>query len=394
MNTGALSDLKVLELGEFFSAPLCAKLLADLGADVIKVELPPSGDPTRLAEPFRNAPQTLHTSGVFLYLNTNKRGVTLDPATDHGRAALSKLAGWADVIVENWCQHHKSLIDHEALRQANPSVVIASLSYFGLEGPRSHIPGSAFTAYHSSGVGYNTPPAVNDPAQLPPLYGPDHQGELLAGITAAINVLMVVTSRSLEACHREYVHLDVSTEEALVHNMNGPLGQFSYDRHPLSRDFNKSSDFGVSFGGTQPCADGYVVLHVGDNRMWQQLAKVVGEESWLTDPIYATRMSRAQVWDLIEARLQEWTRAHTKQEVFELCQTHGVPCAPAYTIPEVRKTLQFQTRGLFTPVSDLENGDYSLVLAPYHMSKTPARLVRPAPAIGEHTEDVLAMLDL
>ena len=175
----ALDDLRVIELAEGVAGPYCAKLFADLGADVIKVE-PPGGDRARRAGPFKDGQPNPEGSGLFLYLNTNKRGVTADIATTEGREAVLGLLEGADVLVTDMYEDDLGALglDYADLRERFPALVFTSLTPFGRGGPHGSYRGNAFTSYHSSGMSWETPTnQVRDPASQPPLAPGNAQGD-------------------------------------------------------------------------------------------------------------------------------------------------------------------------------------------------------------------------
>ena len=201
MADGALSDLRVLELGEFVSAAWCARAFAIMGAEVIKVETP-VGDKARRVGPFPNDIPHSEKSGLFLYLNTGKKGITLDIGTPTGRQVVLELAKRVDVIVDNHLpgQMRQWGLTYSDFQQANPKVIFTSITPFGWDGPWSDYKSSDLVGFHASGIGHETPLLyVTDPENEPPLKGAEYQGDMTTGWTAASSAMMAIFHRYFRA---------------------------------------------------------------------------------------------------------------------------------------------------------------------------------------------------
>ena len=197
-NRGALSDLRVLELGEFVSAPWCGKLLSGMGAEVIKVEPPATGDKARRAGPFPGDVPHPEKSGLFLYLNTDKLGITLDVTQATGRRLFLDLVSKVDLVIDNHLPHELRAwgLDYEHLREANPRVILTSITPFGWEGPWSSYKGDDLVAFQTSGTGHGTPVgSVTDPDSQPPLKGAEYQADMGAGWTAASAAMVAIRNQ-------------------------------------------------------------------------------------------------------------------------------------------------------------------------------------------------------
>ncbi len=216
MKKGALEGLKILEFSEFISGPYCGKLLADLGAEVVKVERPGAGDRARGWGPFPGGAPHLEKSGLFLFLNTNKDGVTLNIESEAGRELFRRLASWADVLIESQPRREieRMGLNYRSLRQVNPSLIVTSISPFRRTGPYKDYAGGDLIASHTSSEAFGNPAeGVCDTERYAPLRGPMHAADFMTGLTAAVSIMSAVVARRPGQPGR---HIDVSAQEALA----------------------------------------------------------------------------------------------------------------------------------------------------------------------------------
>ena len=253
MARGLLPGARVLELGEGVSAPYCGKVLAGLGAEVIKVE-PPQGDISRSMGPFPGDEPHPEKSGIFLALNANKYGVTLDIESEEGADAFRRLARSADIVIESmpvaWmCDRQLGYTD---LTEDNPALVMTSLSPFGTWGPYAGYKLNDLTLFHMSGQAHSLLGPVEDPDSEPPIRAGGHQAELVAGMSAATATLMALfRSRSTgEGCH-----IDASAYEAMATQLVSALASCAFDRPPPSRSLSEVQE--AATGGVCPLWAGY-----------------------------------------------------------------------------------------------------------------------------------------
>ena len=383
MGEGALSDLKVVEYADFISGPFCAKLMADLGADVVKVE-PPAGDTARRYGPFPGDVPHPEKSGLFLYLNTNKQGVTLDLTSAAGARIFKEIIGQADILIEN---HPPSMmiklgLGYEALTKINPGLIMTSISPFGQSGPYRDYKTTNLVAMHMGSVGYYTPGAVDDLQREPPLKGGGHQADFIAGLIAALMSLSGIFMRAATGVGQ---HIDLSEHEAVAFNLMRDLSSYTYDGMLPGR--LKSQVRG--FGSFVPCADGYVQLYMTDDRQWRGFLEAIGNPEWARDGRYGDAASRIGNWESLEAHVAAWTRKRRKEEIYHAVQSRHAACGPVNTIDEVLSSQQLASRGFFIEVDHPEAGTFRYPGAPCKLSETPFRVIRPAPRLGEHNEEIL-----
>ena len=225
---GALSDLRVVEYAHFISGPYCTKRLADLGAEVIKVEDPGGGDVARRTGPFLCDVPGPHRSGLFLYLNTNKLGVTLNIRSPAGLNLLKKLLAEADVFVENNppAVARDLGIDYDSLKEINPRLVVTSITSFGQDGPYCAYNANDLISAHFGGVSYITPGRVSDTAKFPPLRPGGRQIDYIAGSTGALATMFAVFARRLSGKGQ---HVDVSEQEAIASFIRMEIAFYTHD---------------------------------------------------------------------------------------------------------------------------------------------------------------------
>lgn len=385
-----LNGIRVLEYGEGVAAPACAKYLADLGAEVIKVERPGRGDVARRIGPFYQDRPDPECSALFLYLNTNKLGVTLDPSTATGRELFLKLVSDSDALIEN---HPPGFMDslgmgYSALKAINPMLVMTSITPFGQTGPYRDYKGSDLIAFHMGGVGMDTPDEVDDPSRQPPLRGGGYQASFLTAITAGIMTMAMLIGRHADG---EGAYLDISEYEALADNERHRIAQYSVDEVVPSRSLAESKKPGrFGTGGLQRCKDGYVQFHVVERHMWRALADLMGKPEWADNERYADRISRSANWHEVEPAIRAYTMAHTKAEIASACQSRRVPCAGVNLPEDLLASDHLKERGFFVEVTHPATGELTYPGIPATLIGGAWSVNRPAPLLGQHNEDVFA----
>jgi len=383
---GALSDLKVVEWGEFISGPYCAKLLADLGAEVIKVEKPGCGDRSRSYGPFpKDLPHT-EKSGLFLYLNTNKLGVTLDWASVTGAEILRELITQADILIENHSPREVEELGfhYDTLSKANPGLVMTSITPFGQSGPYRDYRACDLVSFHISGLAHMNPSGgVDDIEEEPPLRGKSLQADFLAGLSGGIATMSAVFARRATGQGR---HVDLSQHEALASVIRRDLGAATYEG--LER---------IRVKGAQPstetllgqCKDGQFFVVCNTDRFWANWVEVMGNPEWADTELFQNRAARRENWDAAKIMIEEWAKDQSLDELVRAAQARRVPCMPVNTVRESANSEQLAARDYFAEVDREQMGRVRFPGAPYKLSQTPWQVARPAPLLGEHNEEVL-----
>jgi len=386
MTKGALSDLKVIEWGEFISAPYCAKLLADLGAEVIKIEAPGVGDEARRFGPFPGDVPHPEKSGLFLYCNTNKLGITLDVRKATGKKILLTLIKEADIFIENHPpqEMEKLDLDFESLKKINPKLIMTSLTPFGQTGPHRNYKATDLVSFHMGGYGYHITGAVDDPNSDPPLKPRGHHANFAAGITGAAATLSAVFARKKTDRGQ---HVDISEQEAQVPFVFGNVANYTYEGKGNNRSRSKNPPTGIV--AVLPAKDGAVSISPRENHLWARWVEVMGNPEWAKDERFKDRASRVKHWSDLQPLIAEWTKEHPKDEIYRTAQAKRVPVFPVNTIEAVFQAEQFTARGFFKEIDHPVAGTLTYPTAPYQFSRTPWEVIKPAPLLGEHNEAIL-----
>jgi benzylsuccinate CoA-transferase BbsF subunit len=366
------------------SAPYCARLFADYGANVIKVE-PPEGDVARRWGPFPNGDSHLEKSGLYFFLNTNKCGVTLDVGTPAGREVLLGLLRQADLFIENNRpgQMREWGLDYASVSKVNPDLVMVSLTPYGQTGPYSDWNGYELNAFHLSATGSRM------------LGYPDR--EPLEPGTFAADFFGAVAGASwgLAASYgREQAgggqHLDVSCAEVLAAVFVGAQcigGQAQDGGSP-----RRVGVLPIAPATILPCKDGYVFMYVMEPAQWKGLAQAMGDPQWMKEESLHDLFRRAERSEEIYARLREWTSQHGKWEIMELCQSNANPTTAVLDVAEAAEHPHVRQRGYIMEMEHPVLGKVRDLAAPFRLPENPGGPVRGAPLLGEHDAEVLATI--
>ena len=360
---------------------MCGRLLADLGAEVIKVE-PPGGDQGRRLGPFaRNVPEA-EASLSFSYFNANKKGIVLDLTTPEGRGRLKALAKDIDVILETFPPGvmHEWGLDHSQLSRENPGLVTASITGFGLSGPHSRYKAPSILCSAMGGVMY-----LCGSEDRPPLAELMSQPYHLASAFAAAGVLLALRHR--ESTGRGQV-VEVSCQEVQAAQQH-VLVNYSANANVLKRAGSRTPVGGGMPYGIYPTSDGFCHIVVIATSHWRSFVDWMGKPDALTDAVWDNRHVRIANPDLIEHLTTEFTSQFTKGEFFLQGQARRVTTAPVNTPEEFLRDPHVRHIGLFEEVGHPVLGLAKLVRPPFRLSASPAVIGRGAPLLGQHTEEVL-----
>ena len=397
----ALAGVRVVEYTEAASASFCARLLGDAGADVVKVE-PPEGDRHRRYGPFPDGHPDPDWSGMFLYLNANKRGVGLElqalpqahtDRSGEGRlersgreAAFNELVATADILVVGGqsADIEQHGLRREALRHLNPGLIVAAITPFGLSGPSSAYVGDDLTAVAAGGLSFSTPgvpDGVQDPAREPPLTANTPLAELMTGLLGSAACVAALLARQFSGQGSE---IDLSLQEGVAAVMPYELAHAAYHEAKT----RQPPGFALMPNVYMPCKDGYVVIMAVLDGHWRRLMEAAGNPEWGDLEVFATGRQRGQNWDALEPLMLEWTMSHTGEEIARLAQERGVPCFPAYSVGQMMESPHVTERAFLQDFRSPDGRSFKLPGHPIRMSATPWRSFRPAPCLGQHTVEV------
>lgn len=380
-----LEGIRVLELGHLVSAAYATKLIADLGADVIKVE-EPDGDHARSRGPFpANVPDP-EQSGLFLALNTNKRSVTLDLRTPQGKEQLRHLAAWADILIHNYppALMAEFGIDYTAFRALNPRLVMYSITPFGLSGPYKDYNAYEITVAHGGGWAWLSPGASEHP-DLPPLKAFGHQCGFQSGLAAATAALAAYY-RALETEVGE--HIDLSAQEYVASFTEQNIVYYTY----LGKISSRLGQRLLYPWGIHECQDGLIFLLIVEQDQWQRLIELMGNPEWASWEVFKDQWSRGKNSDVLKPHLDEWISQWKVDDLFRAGQERRICFAPVFTMADLPKQEQLRTRNFFVEVTHPRAGTLTHLGPPYQLKEPWWKIRRPAPLLGEHNEEVGASL--
>jgi crotonobetainyl-CoA:carnitine CoA-transferase CaiB-like acyl-CoA transferase len=382
MTQGPLKDLKVLELSSFVAGPYCAKLLADFGAEVVKIEAPGVGDEARRREPFMNDTPNPELSGLFLYLNNAKLGITLDIETSVGRDIFKQLIAWCDILIEDRTPGELAGLglDYATLKGLNPALIMTSITPFGQTGPYSTYKAYYLNTFHASGQGYLLPMFSLDRSRAPLRYA-GYVGEYDAGLSAAIATLGALYWRGNGGTGQ---HIDVSKQHAVMH-----LEKSQLRRYVDSGESPDRTGMGRLLETVVKCKDGYyVTIILSSEIQWRGLFEAMGRPQWGQDPPFNTQAGRSDHYTELREHLQEWTNHYTAEEIFHKIQGCRSACGLVQTAEQVYRSPQFEARGYFDEIDHPMAGKLKHPGRPYQFSNVSWRANKPAPLLGQHNEEV------
>ncbi len=387
----ALGHIRVLDLTRVLAGPWCAQNLADLGADVIKVERPGAGDDTRSwGPPYLKDEDGNDTTEAAYYLaaNRGKRSITLDISTPDGQQIVRDLVRHCDVVLENYKvgQLKKYGLDYDSLRAVRPDLVFCSVTGFGQDGPYAHRPGYDFIIQGMGGF-----MSITGERDDLPGGGPQKAGvaisDLMTGMYASIAVLAALTHRDRTG---EGQYIDMALLDVQVAMMANMATNFLSSGNPPTRWGNAHPNI-VPYQ-TFATADGHIIVAVGNDGQYRKFVNAGGRPDLADDPRFATNPERVRNRDLLVPLLAHMVKARTKQDWIDLLEQAGVPCGPINRLDEVFDNPQVQARGMKIELPHPAAGQVSLVRSPMKMSATPPRHDMPPPMLGQHTDEVLAEL--
>lgn len=376
--SSALKRFRVLDLSRVRAGPTCVRMLADFGADVIRIE-PPKG-----IDPNEGMFAADRWSGDFQNLNRNKRSLTLNLKTPGGIEIFRKLAADADVVVENWRPDVKKRlgVDYESLREINPRIILASISGFGQDGPYVKRPGFDQIIQGMGGLMSVT----GLPGQ-----GPVRAGLAVAdsstGLYAAIGILTALLEREISGTgqwvHTSLLHSQIAMMDfqAARYLNEGDIPTQAGNDHPLSSPM-----------GLYSAMDGQFNLGASGEGNWIRLCKALAHEEWLSEPDFETEKKRVEHREQLNELLHDVFSTQTVQHWVLLLNDAGIPAGPVYSVPETFADPQVKHLGVAKTLTAWQGGERRYVTQPLTLSRTPADIVRSAPGWGEHTEEILSAL--
>jgi formyl-CoA transferase len=386
---GALSHLRVLDMTRVLAGPWCAQTLADLGAEVIKVERPGTGDDTRAwGPPYLKDPQGRDTTeaAYFASCNRGKKSITLDISRPEGQAIARRLAQSCDVLIENYKVGDLARygLGYAELHALNPRLVYCSITGYGQDGPYRSRPGYDFMVQGMGGF-----MSITGEAEGRPGGGPQKGGvaitDLMTGMYAAVAILAAIEERhgSGRGQYIDMALLDVGV--GMLANMH--LNYFATGRPPKR--------WGNAHPNIVPyqvfaCSDGHLILGAGNDSQFRKFCDVAARRDLAEDPRFATNDARVRNRDVLVPMLDELFKQRTRDEWLAALEAAGVPCGPINTIDQVFEDAQVRHRGMKVEAPHPLAGTVPMVRNPIRLSETPVRHDVAPPLLGQHTDEVLA----
>lgn len=376
--TGPLAGVRVLEVATTWAGPLVGAVLADLGADVIKVEIP-TGDVARALMPLPDTDVSLMHATV----NRNKRSISLDMTSDDGRQTILDLAATSDIFLENFkvgtLARHGLGYDH--VKAAKPDIIYVSVTGWGQFGPDHQAAGYDPMAQATSGF-----MTVNGSPGAEPTKAGTFLADDLGGLHGAIGAMAALRHRDQTG---EGQHVDVALLDAMIHQTNGLPTLGTYDIQP--------DRWGNQFGFLAPCnlyecSDGPVYAGVLLDSHWQILAEIIGQPELAEHESFATREARAANRDVCDMLFGGWLAERTRNEAIDILRGHGLPAARVQTLAEVVNDPHVIERDMLQPTTQHDGTTVSIVGPAVKFSRTPTRIRTAAPGLNEHADEILTEL--
>jgi CoA:oxalate CoA-transferase len=380
MRKKALAGVRVLEYAHLAAGPYCGKLLADLGAEVIKIEEPKTGDDARRRGPFLHDIPHPERSAFFLNLNTNKLGITLNLKIATGMDIFKSLVEDVDILIEDKSPQmmREMGISFEILQKVNPRLVMTSITPFGQTGPYAEYKAYPLNTFHSGVLGYLTPARFpnldREPLKLGGMFG-----EYSCGLMAASGTLAALYNQRITGLGQ---HVDSSKQEAII-----DLNRILATQYPNTRACDTRSTSMI--GGVSelvPCKDGYVVLAIAEDHHWNALVRFMGNPEWAKNNICENNGERMAHRLEIRSHLMEWAKDHTKEELYHQGQAANCPITPVMSAEEIVNAEQLKARGFFVEATNQMRDEIRYPGAPFKLSETPWAIEISAPSLGQHNE--------
>jgi crotonobetainyl-CoA:carnitine CoA-transferase CaiB-like acyl-CoA transferase len=385
---GALSGFRIIECGEMVSAAYASKLMADMGAEVIKIESPHGGDTARQRGPFPGGKPHAEKSGLYLFLNTNKRGITLDLEQPQGQEVFQRLVKDADLLIHNVHPKHMPTLglDYDRLAALNPGLVMTSITPFGLRGPHTEYEASDLTLWNAGGLCFlNGGGPGSD--HLPPLKAFGQQSGFTAGVHAAVASLGALFAGLRNGLGQ---HVEFSVQECLMGISEFGTMMAAYAGMAVTRLGHKP----IQPLDLLECKDGWIFICCVEEHHWHSFVDLMDNPEWAAEPLFEDRLKRGESWDALKLLIQDWVKDFTVQDLYLKAQARRIPFAPVSTMGYLLNSEHLNARGFFVQLDHPEAGRLTYPGAPHICSETPWELRRPAPCLGQHNTEVYTELGM
>lgn len=376
---GLLSGIRVLDLSRVMSGPFCTSMLADLGAEVIKIEMPEFGDEARHFGPYVDG-----ESAYFMLLNRNKKSVTINLKTDEGRALIQSLVPKCDVLVENFrpCVMARLGLDEASVRKLNPSIIYTSISGFGQDSPMKDWPAFDLVIQAMSGL-----MSLTGPKGGPATAVGESVADVCTGMFAAFGTVTALFDRERSGLGR---HVDVAMLDSMMSmQLTGLARQLYKDDTPKPAGNRHPVTYPVDSFKTET---GDIVLVCFTDRLFAELSDLMGTPEIATDPLFMTNAARNENEDLLRSKIAEWAATQNQDAAIKALLAKGIPSAPVWDLKQLVTSEHVAHRNLIVGASHDKLGKVPLVPQPVKFSQAPTRTDWTSPTLGADTDDVLLEL--
>jgi crotonobetainyl-CoA:carnitine CoA-transferase CaiB-like acyl-CoA transferase len=379
---GPLANLRVLDIATFLAAPFCGTILADFGAEVIKIEQPGGGDSARRLGTPTECGDTL----FWMSEGRNRKSITLDLRTDEGAQLFRQLVIQSDVVLENFRPGtlQRWGLSYEALAELHPKLVMLSISAYGQTGPYRSMPGFARIAHAFSGLAY----LAGEPGRAPVVPGSSSLADYMSGAFGAIGVLV-----ALEHVRQtgEGQQIDIGLYEPMFRMLDEAPSVYAATGHQRER-MGPDTELAVPHSHYETADRAWVALACSNDRMWQRLTQAMGQPEWGDDSRFRTMPARIELRDQVNGSVAKWVRGLSLEEVLEHCRLAEVPCSKLLSLQDIFQDPHYAARGSLMTINDPRAGQLTLPAPLPRMSRTPPQLNCAGPALGDHNQFVFETL--
>jgi len=374
-----LKGIRVLDLGHVLAMPTCTMQLADLGAEVIKIERPGIGDDSRYFGPFKNK-----ESAYFISINRNKKSITLNLKKEKGKKIFKDLVKVSDVVTENYRPNtmQKLGLGYETLKAINPQIIYASICGFGHKTVYPGRPGYDVIAQATGGI-----MAITGQADGPPTRVGSSIGDIFSGSFATIGILAALRVKEKTGLGQQ---VDIAMMDAVVsvlenavvrYTVTGEIPQRTGSAHPSIAPFDVFE-----------AQDGWFVIGVGNDMLWERFCKAINKTDLLKDPRFSTNLQRSENYQALKPIITHWSKIKTVQEVLDILLQAGVPVGEVNTIDKIVEDPNVKLREMIVEVEHPQAGKVKITDSPIKLSLTPGKVEKASPLLGQHTEEILKKL--
>ncbi len=375
----ALENLTVLDLTRVVAGPYAGAILGDLGAAVIKIEMPGKGDDARAYGPYENG-----ESVYYANLNRNKKGITLNLKSPEGKEILKKMVKDADILIENYRPGvmEKLGLGYDVLKKINPRLIYGAVSGFGSYGPYSHRPGYDIISQAMGGLMSITGAKGGGPTR-----SGNAMGDILGGMNLVIGVLAAVNARNITGRGQR---VDISLVDSVAASLENAFVRYFKSRKIPERNGNAYAS--IAPYDSYEAKDGQVIIACGNQKLYEKFCREIIHMEWMiTDERFLTVPLRVKNNEIQKKYIEEWTKKHTVDEIVEMMLSKGIPSGPIYNVKQITEDIHIaRAREMFIDIEHPVIGKMTVNGNPVKLLETMPRINCPAPVLGQHNEEILS----